>query len=81
MGKLVSFDKTGRLYLPEEIRKQIEFRTFAMKILENGIFLEFVEEEPIEALARLGRDKLKGKSIKQLKEEARGDIIGRAKNS
>jgi len=30
-----------------------------------------IEDDPIEALAKLGKTKLKGKSIEQLKKEAR----------
>jgi len=33
-----------------------------------------IEEDPIEALSKLGKDKLKHKSISQLKKEAREEI-------
>lgn len=73
MEKVVSFDKQGRLYIPEEIRKFIQFGTFIAKTQNQGIFLQPIEEDPIEALSRLG-NKLKNKSIIKLKEEARLEI-------
>ena len=33
-----------------------------------------IEEDPVEALSKLGKDKLKHKSIAQLKKEAREEI-------
>jgi len=74
MEKILSFDKQGRIYLPEKLRKYLQFRTFIAKAQGKGIYLEPIEEDPIEALARLGREKLKGKSIAQLKKEAREEI-------
>ncbi len=74
MGKIVSLDEQGRLYIPEEIRKALQFKTLILKTLEKGIFIEPIEDDPIEALGKLGREKLKGKSIKKLKEEARAEI-------
>jgi len=74
MEKIISFDKQGRLYLPEEMRRFLQFRTLVARAKERGIFLEPIEEDPLEALARLGKEKLKGKTIKQLKKEAREEI-------
>ncbi|OGJ20108.1 hypothetical protein A3K73_03070 [Candidatus Pacearchaeota archaeon RBG_13_36_9] len=74
MEKIVYFDKQGRIYLPEELRKYLKFRILVAKAQDKGIFLEPIEEDPIEALAKLGKDKLKKKSVKQLKEEARKEI-------
>ncbi|MEK6908437.1 MAG: hypothetical protein AABX23_00090 [Nanoarchaeota archaeon] len=74
MEKIVSFDKQGRLYLPEELRKKLHFKMFLAKLQGKGVFLEPLESDPIEALAILGREKLKHKSIEQLKKEARGEI-------
>ncbi len=79
MEKIISFDKQGRLYIPEELRKLLRFKTIVARSDENGIFLQPLEEDPIEALARLGKDKLKGKSIKHLKKEARKEIEKHAK--
>jgi len=74
MEKIISFDKQGRLYLPEEMRRVLQFKTLIARAQEKGIFLEPIEEDPLEALSRLGKDKLKGKSISQLKKEARKEI-------
>jgi len=74
MEKIVSFDKQGRLYVPEELRKYVQFKIFIAKSQGKGIYLEPIEEDPFEALAALGKDKLKGKSINQLKKEARAEI-------
>ena len=74
MEKIVSFDKQGRLYFPEELRNYLQFKTFIAKAQGKGIYLQPIEEDPFAALSRLGADKLKGKSIEQLKKEARGEI-------
>ena len=73
MEKLITFDKQGRIYIPEEIRRLFKFRTMVIKSLEKGILLEPIEDDPIQALAILGKGKLK-KPIKQLKEEARKEL-------
>ena len=72
MEKIVSFDKQGRIYLPEEMRRVLRFKTLLAKLMEKGVLLEPVDDDPFEELSKLGKDKLKGKSIKQLKKEARG---------
>ena len=74
MDKIVSFDKNGRLYLPEEVRKYLQFKTFIIKAQGKGVYLQPIEEDPIEALSKLGNEKLKSKSIYQLKKEAREEI-------
>lgn len=74
MEKIISFDKQGRLYIPEEMRKYLQVRTLLVRILNNMVVLEPIDEDPIEALGSLGRKKLKGKSIKQLKKDARKEI-------
>ena len=77
MGKVVSFDKQGRIYIPEEIRKRLS-RTLVLRTYERGIVIESIDDDPIKALANLGREKLKKKTIKELKEEARKDIENNA---
>jgi bifunctional DNA-binding transcriptional regulator/antitoxin component of YhaV-PrlF toxin-antitoxin module len=74
MEKIVSFDKQGRIYLPEELRAYLRFKIMVARATDRGIFLEPIEEDPIEALAQLGKHKLKKKTVKQLKEEARKEI-------
>jgi len=74
MEKIVSFDKQGRIYVPEELRRYVQFKIFIAKAQGKGIYLEPIEEDPIEALSILGKEKLKGKSISQLKKEARAEI-------
>ncbi|MEK6893446.1 MAG: AbrB/MazE/SpoVT family DNA-binding domain-containing protein [Nanoarchaeota archaeon] len=74
MEKVVSFDKQGRLYLPEELREYIRFKTFIAIAQGKGIYLQPIEQDPLEALSKLGKDKLKTKSFSQLKKEARGEI-------
>ena len=74
MEKIVGFDKQGRIYLPEELRKYLQLKTFIAKIQGKGIYLQPIEEDPIEALSKLGREKLKDKSVEQLKKEARAEI-------
>ena len=72
--KIVYLDRNGRLYIPEEIRKTLQFKTLILKTLGKGLIIEPIEDDPIEALGKLGREKLKGKTIKKLKEEARQEI-------
>jgi len=74
MEKILTFDKHGRLYLPEEIRKYLQFKTFIARFQGEGLYLHPIEEDPIESLSKLGKDKLKRKSIIQLKKEARAEI-------
>ena len=74
MEKILHFDKQGRLYIPEDIRKRLQFRVLVARTVSKGIFLEPIEEDPIKALARLGKEKLKDKSIRKLKKEARKEI-------
>ncbi len=74
MEKIVYFDKQGRLYIPEDMRRLLKFKTLVLKIAGKGLFIEPIEDDPIDALGKLGREKLKGKSIKRLKEEARKEI-------
>ena len=38
MEKIISFDKQGRLYLPEELRKYLQFKTFIAKTQGNGVY-------------------------------------------
>ena len=74
MEKIITFDAQGRLYLPEDIRRYLQFKTLIARIMEKGIFLEPVEDSPLDALSRLGKGKIKGKTIKQLKKEARKEM-------
>lgn len=74
MEKIITFDKQGRLYLPEEVRKLLQFKTLVMKVYGNRLIIEPIDDDPIEALSKLGKEKLKGKSIEKLKKEARGEI-------
>lgn len=74
MEKIVSLDKQGRLYIPEEIRKALQFNTLVLKVYDKSIVIEPIDDDPIEALGKLGKEKLKGKSIETLKKEAREDI-------
>ncbi len=74
MVKIISFDKQGRLYIPEEVRKALQFKTLVLRTFGNGIFIEPIEDDPIEALGKLGRKKLSGKSVRELKDRARKEI-------
>jgi len=73
MEKIISLDSQGRLYLPEEIRKYLKNTTFIASEQDGGICIKPIEQDPLQALSRLGKQKLK-KSVKQLKEEARKEI-------
>ncbi len=74
MEKILYFDKQGRLYLPEEMRRFLQFKTLVARMMDRKIILEPIEDNPLEALSRLGKEKLKGKSIEKLKKEARKEI-------
>ncbi len=74
MEKVVNFDKQGRIYIPEEMRKYLQFKTMIAKVVNDAIILEPVEDNPIKALSHLGKGKLKNKSVKQLKKQAREDL-------
>lgn len=70
----MSFDQQGRLYIPEDMRKFLFFKTLIARTIGKSILLEPVEDDPIEALGKIGKTQLKDKSIKQLKKEAREEI-------
>ena len=74
MEKILSFDNEGRLYIPEEIRRILKKRTLIASVTDDGVCLKPVEDDPIESLARLGKGKLKGKSISELKKGARKEL-------
>ena len=74
MEKIITFDKQGRIYLPQKLRKYLRFKAFIAKSQGEGLYLQPIGEDPIESLSKLGKDKLKGKSILQLKKEARKEI-------
>ena len=74
MEKIVSFDKQGRLYIPEDVRQFIQFKTAVLSIYGKSLVIEPIEDDPIEALSKLGKEKLKRKSIETLKKEAREEI-------
>ena len=74
MEKIVSFDKQGRLYIPEDIRKFLQFRTLVLKVYDKQLIIKPIDDDPIEALGKIGKERLKGKSIKKLKKDARKEI-------
>ena len=74
MERIVSFDKQGRIYIPEDMRKMLGVKTLVLKRFDESLIIEPIDDDPIEALGRLGREKLKGKSIQTLKKEAREEI-------
>ena len=73
MEKIVNFDKQGRIYIPERLRKMIQHKTLVISGSSEEICLKPLEEGPVLALGKLGKGKLK-KSIKQLKKEARKEV-------
>jgi bifunctional DNA-binding transcriptional regulator/antitoxin component of YhaV-PrlF toxin-antitoxin module len=73
MEKIIRFDNQGRIYLPEELRKILKFKTLVAKSREGKIILEPIEEDPLDSLSRIGARKLK-KPIKKIKEEARKEL-------
>ena len=75
MEKIVSFDKQGRIYIPEDVRKILQFnKTLVLRVYDKSLVIEPINDDPIEALSKLGKEKLKRKSIKTLKKEAREEI-------
>ncbi|MGD9275744.1 MAG: hypothetical protein PVJ67_01075 [Candidatus Pacearchaeota archaeon] len=78
MEKIVSFDKHGRIYIPEKLRRKFAHKTIVISATSSGICLQPVKEDPILALGELGEGKMK-KSIQKLKKEAREEIEKDAK--
>ena len=74
MEKIVRLDPQGRVYLPEAIRKLFVGRTLRAVASQQEVVLSSLEDDPVETLARLGKGKMNGKSIAQLKKEARGEL-------
>jgi bifunctional DNA-binding transcriptional regulator/antitoxin component of YhaV-PrlF toxin-antitoxin module len=65
-----STDERGRIYLPKDVRDRFgtEFRVVE---LPNYVALFPVAEDPIEAVRDAIGDELAGKSVEELKTEAR----------
>jgi bifunctional DNA-binding transcriptional regulator/antitoxin component of YhaV-PrlF toxin-antitoxin module len=74
MEKILSFDKQGRLYIPEEMRRILGEKALIVSATKDSLCLKPVEKDPIISLERLGKDKFKGKSISDLKKEARKEL-------
>ena len=71
MERIVTFDKHGRLYILEDIRKLMQFKTLVLRLQGGSMVIEPIDDDPIEALGKLGKKKLKRKSIEELKYGAR----------
>lgn len=52
----------------------MQFKTLVLRMHDTSLVIEPIDDDPIEALSKLGKEKLKGKSIKALKKEAMEEI-------
>lgn len=78
MEEIVNFDKQGRIYLSKKLKEYLQFKTLVARAHNGGVYLSPIEEDPLDALSRLGKGKLKSKSVEQLKREARAEIEANA---
>lgn len=78
MEKVVSFDKQGRIYLPEEMRRSLKFKTLLARVIDESLVLQPIQDDPFEALGKLGKDKLKGKTPLELKKRAQKELENEA---
>lgn len=69
----IETDDRGRVYLPKEIRNRHGER-YRMVDLPSRIMLVPVDEEPLEAIQDEVGETLEGKSVDELKQEARDAI-------
>jgi len=68
-------DDRGRLYLPKELRERHGER-FRVVDLPSRIVLVPVDDDPLEAVREAVGDAFEGKSVAELKEEARAGARG-----
>jgi len=73
MSRIVETDKKGRLYLPKDTREKYGERFLEVE-MEDEIKLLPIPDDPVEDLRKV-TDKLKGKSIEEMKKGIREEII------
>ncbi len=69
MSRVVETDKKGRLYIPKETREKYGQKFLEIE-LEDEIRLIPIPDDPVEDLREV-TDKLKGKSIEEMKKGIR----------
>jgi bifunctional DNA-binding transcriptional regulator/antitoxin component of YhaV-PrlF toxin-antitoxin module len=67
-------DSSGRLYLPKEIRDRLGERYHVVEY-EDRIELVPVDDDPIQGLRETVGDAFEGKSVDELREEAREQVV------
>jgi bifunctional DNA-binding transcriptional regulator/antitoxin component of YhaV-PrlF toxin-antitoxin module len=72
-------DSSGRLYLPKEIRDRLGERYHVVEY-EDRIELVPVDDDPIQGLREAVGDAFQGKSVEELREEAREQVIDDAED-
>ncbi|MFW5907167.1 MAG: AbrB/MazE/SpoVT family DNA-binding domain-containing protein [Candidatus Natronoplasma sp.] len=73
MSRIVQTDKKGRLYLSKKIREKYG-QKFLQIELEDEISLIPISDDPVEDLRKV-TDKLKGKSMEEMKKEIREEAL------
>ncbi|MFP3871269.1 MAG: AbrB/MazE/SpoVT family DNA-binding domain-containing protein [Candidatus Aenigmatarchaeota archaeon] len=73
MSRIVQTDKKGRLYLSKGIREKYG-QKFLQIELEDEISLIPISDDPVEDLRKV-TDKLKGKSMEEMKKEIREEAL------
>ncbi len=73
MARVVETDKKGRLYLPKETREKYGQKFLEIE-LEDEIKLIPIPDDPVEDLRKV-TDKLKGKSIEEMKKGIREEAL------
>lgn len=67
--KTVTIDKTGKLYLPKEIREKISGKHYIVSVLPDGEIRLHQWSKPKDPLKRFGKLVKSGKSAKQIKKD------------
>ena len=70
MVEVVAFDKQGRLYVPKKLRERLQSSTVVISEQKEGLLIAPLDDDPIEALSRLGTTQVRKKSIDQLRKHA-----------
>ena len=73
MARVVETDKKGRLYLPKETREKYGQKFLEIE-LEDEIKLIPIPDDPVEDLRKV-TDKLKGKSIEEMKKGIKEEAL------
>lgn len=67
--KTVTIDKTGKIYLPKEVREKIEGKEYIVSVLPDGEIRLHQWTKPKDALKKFGKLIKSDKPVRKIKKE------------